>query len=158
MHDVQQNAQRSPQSQHALFSRVSAIEAKHPDRRIVQPIQHVCTRCPVIQFLSDVEVAGVEDHAERPARQAHISKPKVVFAQGVGSRDLLTELCHTPVVCEVVEQREDDAEGLLHAHEAVERPFTVELVYGLHVRRIAGEALRRHDVLAGIVAFGGTIP
>lgn len=61
-------------------------------------------------------------------------------------------------MCEVVEQREDDAEGLLHAHEAVERPLAVELVYGLHIRRVASETLRRHDVLAGIVAFSGTVP
>jgi hypothetical protein len=34
----------------------------------------------------------------------------------------------------------------------------VELVYGLHVRWVACEALRGYNVLAGVVAFGGTIP
>lgn len=34
----------------------------------------------------------------------------------------------------------------------------MELVHGLHIWRIAGEAFRGHDVLAGIIAFGGTVP
>lgn len=158
MHDVEEYAQRRPQSEYALFPGLIAVESEHPDWRIVQSIQHIRARRPVIQLLRNTEVSGVEDHAERPARQAHVSKPQIVFAQGVRSRDLLAELRHAPVVCEIVEKGEDDAEGLLNAHEAVEGPLAVELVYGLHVRRVAGEALRGHDVLTGVVAFGGTIP
>jgi hypothetical protein len=41
----------------------------------------------------------------------------------------------------------------LHTHEAVKRPFAVELVDGLHIRRIAGEALGGYDVLASVIAF-----
>ena len=39
---------------------------------------------------------------------------------------------------EVVEEAEEHAEGLLHAEEAVEGPFAVELVDGLEVRWVAG--------------------
>jgi hypothetical protein len=34
----------------------------------------------------------------------------------------------------------------------------VELVDRLHVGRVAREALRRHDVLACVIAFGGAVP
>lgn len=71
---------------------------------------------------------------------------------------MFAQLRHAPVVREIVEQRENDAEGLLHAEEAVEGPFAVELEDGLHVRRVAGEAGVGYDVLACVVAFGGTVP
>jgi hypothetical protein len=156
--DVQQNAQRSPQPQHTLLPWIIAVEAKNADGRVVQPVQHIRTRSPIVQLLRDTKVTGVEDHAEGPASQAHVTETEVVFAQGVGSGDLVAQLRHAPVVREVVEQREDDAKGLLKAHEPVKGPFAVELVYGLHVRRVACKALRSYDVLAGVVAFGGTIP
>jgi hypothetical protein len=57
-------------------------------------------------------------------------------------------------VREEVEQGEEDGEGLLHAQDAVEGPFAVELDDAVVVE----DALVRYDVLAGIVAFGGTIP
>ena len=53
-----------------------------------------------------------------------------------------------------VAEGEEHAEGLLHAHEAVEGPFSVELVHGL----VGEDALVRDDVLACVVAFGGAIP
>lgn len=59
---------------------------------------------------------------------------------------------------EVVEQREDDAEGFLHAEEAVKGPFAMELVDRGHVRRITGETCRGDDVLTCVVAFGGAVP
>ena len=59
---------------------------------------------------------------------------------------------------EVIEQREDDAERLLHAKEAIEGPFPVKLIHGLHVRRVTGEASVGHYVLAGVVALGGAVP
>lgn len=59
---------------------------------------------------------------------------------------------------EVIEEGEDDAEGLLHAQEAVEWPLAMKLVYGLHVGRVARESLVRNDMLAGVIALSGTIP
>ena len=59
---------------------------------------------------------------------------------------------------EEVEEAEEHGGGLLHAQEAVEGPFAVELEDGLEVGRFAGEALGGYDVLAGVVAFGGAGP
>lgn len=55
---------------------------------------------------------------------------------------------------EEVEEREEDAEGLLHPEESVEGPFAVELDDGLG----GCDALVGYYVLAGIVAFGRTVP
>ena len=158
MQDIQQYTQRGPEPQYALFARLSTVETEHADRSVVKSIQHIRAGRPIIQFLRDPKISRVEDHAERPARQAHVSEADVVLPERVARRDLLAELCHAPVVREVVEQAEDDAEGLLYAHEAIERPFAVELVDRLHVGWVAGEAFRGDEVLAGVVAFGGTVP
>lgn len=60
----------------------------------------------------------------------------------------------TVVVSPEVAEGEEHGEGLLHAEEAVEGPFTVELHHWL----VAGEADGGDDVLAGVVAFGGAGP
>lgn len=60
----------------------------------------------------------------------------------------------TVVVSPEVAEGEEHGEGLLHAEEAVEGPFTVELHHWL----VAGEAGGGDDVLAGVVAFGGAGP
>lgn len=56
-------------------------------------------------------------------------------------------------VREEIEQREENAGGLLHAEKAPEWPFAVELNDRFEVGRFAREALLSYDVLAGIVAF-----
>ena len=58
------------------------------------------------------------------------------------------------MVGEEVEEREEDGEGLLHAKEAVEGPFPVELDDSY----ISCDALVGDYVLAGVVAFCGTVP
>jgi len=153
MQRIQRNAQSRPEPQQALFPRLLPVESEHSDGRIVQPIQNIRARSEVVQLLRDPKVSGMEYHAERPARQAHVAKPQVVFPQRVRRGNLVAELRHAPVVREVVEEGEDDAKRLLHAHEAVEGPFAVELVDGLHVGRVAREALGGYDVLARVVAF-----
>lgn len=158
MQRIQRNAESCPEPQQALFPRLLPVEPKHSDGRIVQPIQNIRARSKVVQLLRDSKVSGMEYHAECPARQAHVSKPQVVFPQRVRRGYLVAELRHTPVVREVVEEGEDDAKRFLHAHEAVEGPFAVELVDGLHVRRVARETLGGYDVLARVVTFGGTVP
>ena len=62
------------------------------------------------------------------------------------------------VMSQEVEQGEDDGEGLLHAQEAVEGPFAVELEDGFAVGWVAGEALVSDDVLACVVAFRRAVP
>jgi hypothetical protein len=59
---------------------------------------------------------------------------------------------------EVVEKREDDAKGLLHAHEAVEGPFAMELVDGLRVGWIVGKARVGDNMLTRVVTLGWTVP
>jgi len=100
----------------------------------------------------------VEDHATDPGDKSAVAKHQIVFAQRIGGGKLLAQLPNAPVVRDVVEEREDDAERLLHAHEAVEGPFAMELLDGLLVGYLAGEALFGYDVLAGVVAFGGAVP
>jgi hypothetical protein len=55
---------------------------------------------------------------------------------------------------EEVEEREEDGKGLLHAEEAVEEPFPVELDDSY----IGCDALVGNYVLAGVVAFCWAIP
>jgi hypothetical protein len=55
---------------------------------------------------------------------------------------------------EEVEEREEDGKGLLHAEEAVEGPFPVELDDSY----IGCDALVGNYVLAGVVAFCWAIP
>jgi hypothetical protein len=57
-------------------------------------------------------------------------------------------------VCEKVEEGKKDGEGFLHAKEAVERPFAVELHDGFG----GCDALVGYYVLAGVVAFCRAIP
>ena len=120
--------------------------------------QHAQARSEVIQLLSNIEIARVEDHAEDPARDAAVSESNVIFPQRVASRDFGLQPAHSPVVCQEVEQREEDAGRFLNSGEAVEGPFAVELQDRFEVGRVAGEARLRYDVLAGIVAFGWAVP
>lgn len=154
MERIEKYTQRRPQPQHTLLPRLFLVEPKNANRRIVQPIKHICARREIIQFFSDVEVPRVENHAERPTRQAHVSKEQIVISQRVGRGYVVADLGHAPRVREVVEEGEDDGEGLLHAEEAVEGPFAVELVDV----RVEGERGGGYDVLAGVVAFGGAGP
>lgn len=57
-------------------------------------------------------------------------------------------------MCEEVEEGEEDGEGLLHAQDAVEGPFAVELYDGLGL----SDSVVGDYVLAGIVAFRWTVP
>lgn len=158
MHGIQQHAENSPHPQDTLLPRLFLVQPEHAYRRIVEAIQDIRTSREVVQFLREIEVSSMEDHAEGPTGEADVSKPKVVSPQRIGRRYLIAELLHAPMMRKVVEEREDDTKGLLHAHEAVERPFTVKLVDGLHVRRVAREPTVGYNVLACVVALGGTIP
>jgi hypothetical protein len=93
-------------------------------------------------------------HAEGPASHAEVCEVDVVFAQRVGCWDVGGDLREAVLVCEEVEEREEDGEGLLHAQEAVEGPFAVEL----HDWFSGGDALVRDYVLAGVVAFCWAVP
>jgi hypothetical protein len=53
-----------------------------------------------------------------------------------------------------IAEREEDTKGLLHAEEAIEGPFPVELFD----REARGHALTSYNMLAGIIAFAGASP
>jgi hypothetical protein len=40
----------------------------------------------------------------------------------------------------------------------MERPFAIELEYGFSIGRVACKSLIGHDMLAIVIAFGGTVP
>ena len=95
----------------------------------------------------------MEKHTKHPARHTKVPKHQIVPPQRVAGRYLLSNLGYSPIVREEVEQAEEDGGWLLHAEEAVEGPFTVELEDGLEVGRFAFQALIGDDMLAGVVAF-----
>jgi hypothetical protein len=96
----------------------------------------------------------VKDHAEDPAGHAEVGQHNVVTAQGVGLRDSRADLGEAVLVGEEIKEGEEDGEGLLHAEEAVEGPFAMELDDRFGI----GDALRGDYVLAGVVALGGAVP
>jgi hypothetical protein len=130
------------------------IHTKDANRGIVQPIQHARARRKVVQLLRELKVPRVKYHAEDPARHATVREPNIVFPQRVRGGDIRLDLREAVLVREEVEEREEDGEGLLHAQEAVEGPFAVEL----HDRFRGRDALVGDDVLAGIVAFCWAVP
>ncbi|KFY23002.1 hypothetical protein V493_06164 [Pseudogymnoascus sp. VKM F-4281 (FW-2241)] len=123
---------------------------------VLQSVEHIRAGAEVIQFLRQLEVSGVEDGAGDPADHADVGEVDVVFAERVGLWDELADLVEALVVGGVVEEGEDDGEGLLHAEDAVEGPFAVELDDG--EGRVLRDAQVGDYVLAGVVAFGGAGP
>ena len=65
---------------------------------------------------------------------------------------------HAIEVGKVVEEGEENGEGLLHAHEAIERPFAVVLYDRINYWRSMRKTPGRDYVLAGVVAFGWAAP
>src|ERR1700754_3710587 len=125
---------------------------EYADGRVVKAIQNAGACGKVVQLFCDVEIARVEDHAKHPAGQSEISKQHVIFPQRVRPRYSFTEARHAVVVREEVEEREEDGEWLLHAEEAVEGPFPMELKDRLAVRRVARFADVCDYMLACVVA------
>lgn len=96
----------------------------------------------------------MEHAAGRPARDAHVGERNVKGPQGVRGRDGRADFAQAVEVRPEVGGREEDRDGLLHAEDACKGPFAVELDNGL----VGGEAGGGDDALAGVVAFGGTVP
>lgn len=100
----------------------------------------------------------MEYHTEHPACQPEISKEYVELPKVVSFRDMCANQTQAVGVGEEIKKREEDGEGLLHAEEAIERPFSVVLDDGVEVGWIAGESGGGGYVLAGVVAFRGAGP
>lgn len=58
------------------------------------------------------------------------------------------------LVCEKVQEGEEDREGFLHPEESVERPFPMKL----DDVRTCGDALIGDYVLAGVIALSWAVP
>ena len=159
MRQVECDAEERPAAEQGRFVvRPGLVEAEDAHYGEVQSVQNGSTSSEVVEFLSHWKITRVENHAERPAREAKVAEGKVVFAQGVRGRDRRADALHAILVREIVEQRKQDGEDFLDAEDAVEGPFSVILHDGLEHWGVAGDAPVGYDVLAGVVAFGGTVP
>lgn len=155
---VKRDAQHSPDSSDAVIHRGLQIPPEYPDRGVVEPVHDARSSAKVIQLFRDAEISRVKDHAEDPARETKVSKQQIVLSQSVGCRDVLSNLRHAVIMRKEIHEGEDDGEWLLHAHEAVKRPFAVELEDGFSVWRIACQARVGYYMLTGVVAFRWAVP
>ena len=61
-------------------------------------------------------------------------------------------------MCQEVEQREEDAGGLLYSQEPIKRPFAMILDDRFEVGWISGQTFIGDDVLADIITFCWACP
>lgn len=122
--------------------------------RVVQPIQHIEPRAKVVQLLCEREITGMKHAAGRPARDAHIGEHDVKGSHGVRGRDGVADFVEAVEVGPEVGGGEEDGDGLLHAEDAGEGPFPVELDDGL----VGSDAGGGDYTLAGVIAFGRAVP
>lgn len=151
---VQEAAEEGPGAEDGAAAGGRPVEAEEADRRVVEAVEDAGAGGEVVELLGGGEVAGVKDGREGPRGDADGGESTVPRQQGVRCGDVGEELVDAAVVRPEVTQGEDDRSGLLHAEEAVEWPFSVELYNGLPGRYAAVS----DDVLACVVAFGGTCP
>jgi hypothetical protein len=146
---VKSKAEPSPCAQKGFRSFSSQVKPVHPNSGIVEAVENARPSRKVVQFFSEPKVPRVEDHAEHPAYHPKVCQENIVFAHRIGGRYARGNFREAILVGEEVEEREEDGEGLLHAEEAVEGPFPMELddFY------IGCDALVGDYVLAGVVAF-----
>ena len=97
----------------------------------------------------------MEDHAENPACQPKVPEQKIVGSESVPGRYRLPYLGQPLLVCQEVEQREEDRERLLDSHEAIERPLAMVLNDWIEHRRITERPVGRDHMLARVVALRG---
>lgn len=151
---VQRSAKHSPRTKQRAPSRTGPVEPEDAHGRVVHAIQHVGTGCKVVKLLGEREVARVEDGAQDPGCNPDVREDLVEWPQRVRAGNLRENLLQAFVVCPKVAQGEEHAKGLLHAQKPVKGPFAVEL----HHAVAGGDAPRRDDVLACVVAFARAIP
>lgn len=154
MAGIQHNAEQRPHPQHRAPARRLAVEPEDAHDGVVRPVQDAGAGGEVVELLGGSKVTGMEDGAEDPGGEAKIGEDLVVGAEGVVGWDLVADLLKPLPVRPEIANGEEHGEGLLHAEEAVEGPFAVEL----DDVEAGGDAGGGDDVLAGVVAFGGTVP
>jgi len=150
--DVQQRARRRPGPQDGPPPRGRPVEPEDAHRGVVQAVHDAGAGGEVVERLRQGEVARVEDGREDPARHADLRDHLVPPPQRVGGRNVGPHaVVEAVVVRPEVAQAAEDREGLLHAQEAAEGPFAVELHDG--EGRDGGGAPLGYYALAGVVAF-----
>ena len=100
----------------------------------------------------------MEDHAEHPAHHADIAESNIVDLQWIVGWDPVSDFREAIPMCQEIEEGEEDRARFLHAQKAVEGPFAMVLENRIEHRRISRDATVCDDLLADIVAIGGTRP
>lgn len=124
------------------------------DSGVVQPIQHVEPRAEIVQLLCERKIAGMKHTAGRPARNTHVGEHDVEGSHGVRGWNGVADFMEAVEVRPEVGSGKEDRDGLLHAENAGEGPFPMELDDGL----VGGDAGGGDYALTGVVAFGGAVP
>ncbi|RBQ83266.1 hypothetical protein VDGD_20963 [Verticillium dahliae] len=151
---VEEGAEQGPGAQDAAAAGRGAVEAEDAHDGVVEAVEDGGAGGEVVELLGGRRVARVEDGGEDPRGDADLGEHDVKGVQRVGGRDGGAELAEAVAVRHEVAEGEENRGRLLHAEEAVEGPFAVELNDG---QRAVDTAVC-DDVLAGVVAFGGTCP
>lgn len=154
VHDVEQDAEERPHTQQGAAARGRAVDAEDADRGIVHAVEDGGAGGEVVELLSERVVARVEDGGEAPGEEADDGEADVEWTEGVRGRDLGADHVEAVVVGGEVAEGPEDAQRLLHAEEAVEGPFSVELDDGM----AGGDTASCNDVLALVIAFAGAVP
>jgi len=152
--EVETAAEGRPRLQDGLDLARRPVEPKDTHGGIVQAIKDAGAGGEVIHLLSELKVARVEDGAEHPRGDAEVCEELVEGEEAVRRRDGGAQATEARGVGPEVAEGKDYAEGFLHAEDAEEGPFSVELDDGL----VGDDAAGGYVVLAGVIAFGGTIP
>lgn len=151
---VHGQTEQRPGAQERAPARRGAVEPKVVHDGIVQPVEHIEPGAEVVELFGQRTVARVEDAAKEPARDADVGERQVERAQRVRGRDGGADLVQPVDVRPQVGRRKEDRERFLHAEEPRKGPFAVELDDG----EGGCFAVGRDDLLARVVAFGGTVP
>lgn len=154
MASIQYDAEQRPHPQNRAPARRLAVEPEDAHDGVVRAVQDAGAGGEVVELLGGSKVTGVEDGAKGPGGEAKVGEDLIVRAEGVVGRDAAADLLEPFPVRPEVADGEEHGEGLLHAEEAVEGPFAVEL----DDVEVGGDAGGGDDVLAGVVAFGGAVP
>ncbi len=84
MGDVEPDANQRPQTkQRPLGGRVLLVEPEDADRAVVKSVEHAGAGREIVGLLGDVEITGMKDHAEHPARDTEVAEHQVVSAEGI---------------------------------------------------------------------------
>jgi len=153
MAQIEKDAGGRPHSKHALLGLGVLIKSEDSNWSVIQAVHHAGSSSKIVQLLRDVEVSGVEDHAEGPTCKSKVAETEIVRSKGVATWDFSAKSSHAPAMSKEVKEREEHRKRFLHAHEPVEWPFPVKLNNRLHHRRVTRFPLVGDDMLTDVIAL-----